>query len=155
MLERNPNYHGPRPARLERIAYDLNTLAAHAVQQIEAGKADYTADVLGDSQFKRGGPLDTQVRSQPWRGGAPAMRYAPVIGEGFVQFNTRTARSRTSGSGGRSTSRSTARLSRRHGEVPARSTFLRPSSAGAAHLWCRSSPTWTRPGSSPPASTAR
>jgi serine/threonine-protein kinase len=90
VLERNPNYHGPRPAKLERITYDLNTLAAHAVQQIEAGKADYTADVLGDSQFKRGGPLDTRYGVGHRRAGAPSMRYAPVIGDGFIQFNTRT-----------------------------------------------------------------
>jgi ABC-type oligopeptide transport system substrate-binding subunit len=60
VLERNPNYHGPRPARLERIVYDLNNLSGREVSQIEAGKADYTADVLGDSQFKRGGSLDVK-----------------------------------------------------------------------------------------------
>ena len=87
VLERNPNYHGPRPARLERIVYDINYLADQEVAKIQAGKADYTADVLGDSQFKRGGPLDTKYGASRSRAGAPAMRYAPVVGEGFIQFN--------------------------------------------------------------------
>ena len=42
VLERNPNYHGPRPARLKRITYDLNNLAAHSGQHIEAGKPVYS-----------------------------------------------------------------------------------------------------------------
>jgi serine/threonine-protein kinase len=90
VLERNPNYHGPRPARLERIVYDLNNASRREVAQIKAGKADYTADVLGDSQFLRGGQLDARYGGS--RGGAdkPAMRYAPVVGEGFVLFNTRS-----------------------------------------------------------------
>ncbi|MGZ4320060.1 MAG: ABC transporter substrate-binding protein [Gaiellaceae bacterium] len=90
VLERNPNYHGPRPARLERIVYSLNNLSAHEAQQIEAGTADYTADVLGDSQFKRGGPLDVKYGGGRRQAGAPAMRYAPVVGAGFIQFNTRS-----------------------------------------------------------------
>ncbi len=89
VLERNPNYHGPRPARLERIVYSLNNLSAHEVQQIEAGTADYTADVLGDSQFKLGGQLDRKYGAAH-RAGEPAMRYAPVVGDAFIQFNTRS-----------------------------------------------------------------
>jgi peptide/nickel transport system substrate-binding protein len=88
VLERNPNYHGPRPARLERIIYDQNTSAAHAAQQIGAGTADYTADVLGDSQFKRGGPLDAKY-GRP-TAGVPSMRYAPIVGESFIEFNMRS-----------------------------------------------------------------
>jgi serine/threonine-protein kinase len=90
VLERNPNYHGPRPARLERIVYSLNNLSAHEVQQIEAGTADYTADVLGDSQFKPAGQLDRKYGVGHRRAGAPAMRYAPVVGDAFIQFNTRS-----------------------------------------------------------------
>jgi ABC-type transport system substrate-binding protein len=88
VLERNPNYHGPRPARLERIVYDLNNSSDREVAQIEAGKADYSADVLGDSQFRRGGGLDVKYGAGRGGAGKPAMRYAPVLGEGFVLFNT-------------------------------------------------------------------
>jgi serine/threonine-protein kinase len=87
VLERNPNYHGPRPARLERIVYDLNNLADHEAQAIEAGQADYTADVLDDSQFQPGGPLDTKYGGRHGGAGRPAMRYAPVLGESYIQFN--------------------------------------------------------------------
>jgi serine/threonine-protein kinase len=90
VLERNPNYHGPRPARLERIVYDLNNLSAREVGQIEAGKADYTADVLGDSQFRRGGLLDVRYGGSRGGAGRPAMRYTPLVGEGFVLFNTQS-----------------------------------------------------------------
>ncbi len=88
VLERNPNYHGRRPARLERVVYDLNNLSHHAVSQIETGKADYTADVLGDSQFRRGGPLYAKYGGSHEAAGRPAMRYAQIIGVGFVLFNT-------------------------------------------------------------------
>jgi len=88
VLERNPNYHGPRPARLERIVYDLNNSSDREVAQISAGTADYTADVLGDSQFLQGGQLDTRYGGSHGAAGDPAMRYAPVAGEGFVLFNT-------------------------------------------------------------------
>jgi ABC-type transport system substrate-binding protein len=90
VLEKNPNYHGPRPARLQRITYDVNTLGSHAVAQITAGQADYTADVLSDSQFKRLGPLDQKYGLGHGGTGKPAMRYAPVVGESFIQFNTLT-----------------------------------------------------------------
>jgi ABC-type transport system substrate-binding protein/class 3 adenylate cyclase len=88
VLERNPNYNGPRPARLRRITYSLNNLADREIAQITAGKADYTADVLGDSQFHPGGPLDTKYGVGHGASGTPTMRYAPVIGESFIQFNT-------------------------------------------------------------------
>jgi serine/threonine-protein kinase len=87
VLERNPNYHGPRPARLERIVYSLNNLADREVAQIEAGQADYTADILGDSQFHQGGPLDAKYGGSRSAPNAPKMRYAPVVGAGYIQFN--------------------------------------------------------------------
>jgi ABC-type transport system substrate-binding protein/class 3 adenylate cyclase len=90
VLERNPNYHGPRPARLERIVYDMSNLSDSEVSQIEAGKADYTADVLGDSQFQRAGPLDTKYGGKHAAARAPAMRFAPVVGARYVQFNTKS-----------------------------------------------------------------
>jgi hypothetical protein len=108
VLEKNPNYHGPRPARLQRITYDVNTLGSHAVAQITAGQADYTADVLSDSQFKRLGPLDQKYGLGHGGTGKPAMRYAPVVGESFIQFNTLTGRSEACDFGRRSILRSTA-----------------------------------------------
>ena len=88
VLEKNPNYHGPRPARLQRITYDVNTLASHAVAQIKGGEADYTPDVLGDSQFQRGGELDTKYGGTTRAAGRPSLRYAPIAGASFILFNT-------------------------------------------------------------------
>ena len=156
VLERNPNYHGPRPAKIERITYDLNTLAAHAVQLIEAGKADYTADVLGDSQFKRGGPLDTRYGLGHRPAGRPSMRYAPVIGDGFIQFNTRTrpVRERSAPPGGRPRARAhgSRRRQRPGPELAVPSAGVR---RGRGTCRTQSSPTWHGPASSPPASGAR
>jgi serine/threonine-protein kinase len=90
VLERNPNYHGPRPARIERIVYDLNTSSDHAASQIEGGKADYSPDILGDSQFQQDGPLDAKYGGGRSAAGKPAMRYAPVNGEELVLFNTQS-----------------------------------------------------------------
>jgi YVTN family beta-propeller protein len=43
-LTRNPNYHGSRPRRLERIDLRVGISDQRAVAQIEAGNADYLAD---------------------------------------------------------------------------------------------------------------
>jgi peptide/nickel transport system substrate-binding protein len=42
VLVRNPNYHGSRPHRLDRIALSLGISSKRAVADIEAGRADYT-----------------------------------------------------------------------------------------------------------------
>ena len=43
-LTRNPNYHGSRPHRLERIDLRVGISDQRAVAQVEAGNADYLAD---------------------------------------------------------------------------------------------------------------
>ncbi|HEY1508556.1 MAG TPA: ABC transporter substrate-binding protein, partial [Solirubrobacteraceae bacterium] len=43
-LTRNPNYHGSRPHRLERIDLRVGISDQRAVAQVEAGTADYLAD---------------------------------------------------------------------------------------------------------------
>lgn len=42
VLERNPNYHGGRPRRLNRIVLTLGVSSQRAVSDIESGRADYT-----------------------------------------------------------------------------------------------------------------
>lgn len=44
VLTRNPNYHGSRPHRLDRIELRVGISDQRAVAQIEAGTADYLAD---------------------------------------------------------------------------------------------------------------
>ena len=44
VLKRNPNYHGNRPHRLDRIGLAVGVAKEKGVRQIEAGKADYAID---------------------------------------------------------------------------------------------------------------
>lgn len=84
VLERNPNYHGPRPHRLQRIVYDINNSTRRTVGLINAGKADYAADMQHLSVFAKGGPLDQRF------GHGPDQRLAltPQVGLRYVQLNT-------------------------------------------------------------------
>jgi ABC-type transport system substrate-binding protein/class 3 adenylate cyclase/predicted Ser/Thr protein kinase len=86
VLERNPNYHGPRPHRLERIVYDIVNNTHRTVSRIESGAADYTADVLHESTFAAGGPL--AVRYGQSRAGKPRLVQTPQLAFRFLQFNT-------------------------------------------------------------------
>jgi len=86
VLERNPNYRGPRPHRLQRIVYDINNSTKRTVARIAAGQADYTADLQRQSTFASGGPLDSRFGS-----GSPNQRLylTPQLSLNYVQFNTR------------------------------------------------------------------
>jgi ABC-type transport system substrate-binding protein/class 3 adenylate cyclase/streptogramin lyase len=91
VLERNPNYHGPRPHRLQRIVYDLNNSTRRTVARIESGDADYAADVQNDSTFARTGTLAARYgRTRPGTGRA-ALVWTPVAAFSFLQLNTRRA----------------------------------------------------------------
>jgi len=46
VLRRNPNYHGDRPRRLDQIVYMIGVDRSRALEEIEAGKADYAAGGL-------------------------------------------------------------------------------------------------------------
>jgi peptide/nickel transport system substrate-binding protein len=89
VLERNPNYQGPRPHRLQRIVYDINNSTHRTVSQIESGAADYTADGLHQSTFAAGGPLDVRFGQGRTSGtGKPRLVQTPQLGFRFLQFNT-------------------------------------------------------------------
>ncbi len=44
VLERNPNYHGPRPHRLAAIEYTIGANQAATVHDVETGRTDYAAN---------------------------------------------------------------------------------------------------------------
>jgi YVTN family beta-propeller protein len=44
VLKRNPNYHGTRPHRLDQIVITIGIDPSRAIEEIEAGKADYAFD---------------------------------------------------------------------------------------------------------------
>lgn len=86
VLERNPNYRGPRPHRLQRIVYDTTNSAHRTISQVEAGTADYAADVLQQSTFALGGPLDARYgRARP---GSPRLVHTPQLAFNYLTFNT-------------------------------------------------------------------
>jgi ABC-type transport system substrate-binding protein/class 3 adenylate cyclase/tRNA A-37 threonylcarbamoyl transferase component Bud32 len=88
VLERNPNYHGPRPHRLDRIVYDLNNSTHRTVDRIENGDADYSADVLQESTFMAGGPLDRRFGRGHGSATTPRLVLTPQVGFRFLGFNT-------------------------------------------------------------------
>jgi len=51
VLQRNPNYHGPRPRRPTRIDYRFGTAPAQATAEVQAGRADYANAAIGDQHF--------------------------------------------------------------------------------------------------------
>ncbi len=53
VLKRNPNYHGSRPRRLERIELAIGISKDKAVREIEAGDADYVADGIAPALAPR------------------------------------------------------------------------------------------------------
>jgi ABC-type transport system substrate-binding protein/class 3 adenylate cyclase/tRNA A-37 threonylcarbamoyl transferase component Bud32 len=84
VLERNPNYHGPRPHQLQRIVYDINNSTQRTVSRINSGQADYTADLQQQSVFARGGSLERRF------GHGPDQRLfqTPQLGIRYIQLNT-------------------------------------------------------------------
>src|SRR5207248_1431123 len=45
VLRRNPNYHGPRPRRLDAIVYEWDIQPGVAAERVERGSADYVSGV--------------------------------------------------------------------------------------------------------------
>jgi YVTN family beta-propeller protein len=50
VLRRNPNYRGPRPRRLDEIDYHFGATVQQGSALVEAGRADYAGDSLGQLQ---------------------------------------------------------------------------------------------------------
>ena len=89
VLERNPNYRGPRPHRLERIVYDLNNSTRRILQRINSGQADFTADQQQLSDFAPNGMLDARYGT---RAGTDRRLYlTPFAAFSSIQFNTHRA----------------------------------------------------------------
>jgi YVTN family beta-propeller protein len=51
VLRRNPNYHGPRPRRLDAIDYRFGATAARDTALVEAGRSDYVDDPLAQLRY--------------------------------------------------------------------------------------------------------
>ena len=82
VLERNPNYHGERPRRLDQIVVAIAIDSSRALQEIEAGKADYALDGLPrdagprlESEYGPGSRAAKEGHQQYFINEADAMRY--------------------------------------------------------------------------------
>ena len=91
VLARNPNYHGARPHRLDKITYTLGIDPKQTVAQIEAGQADYA--VAG---FIPGGLPPSSIpelsarygpRSPAARAGHQQYFESPSLGEIWIALN--------------------------------------------------------------------
>ena len=89
VLLRNPNYHGSRPHRLERIVYDKANGTHRTVSRIKSGQEDYTADFLGDTTYAPGSPLAKRFGSEKATGPpAPLLVQTPQLALAYLAFNT-------------------------------------------------------------------
>jgi len=88
VLERNPNYHGPRPHRLARIVYDMDNSTHRTIEQIKSGTADYAADVLHEPVFASDGPLAARYGRAASERSGPLLVQTAQAGFRFLQFNT-------------------------------------------------------------------
>ena len=93
VLRRNPNYEGPRAQGLEEIRYEIGRPGDRAVEEVEAGRADY---VVADPSFTPGLPLDEIDRlaerygpdSEAASSGAQQLFTQPALNTDFFVFNT-------------------------------------------------------------------
>jgi ABC-type transport system substrate-binding protein/tRNA A-37 threonylcarbamoyl transferase component Bud32 len=95
VVERNPNYTGNRPRRIERIVYANGFSASDAISRVGQGRADYvSADTVSydpAGPLAPGGTLDTKYGLASRAGRAGTARYVPsaIAGIDGIAFNTR------------------------------------------------------------------
>ena len=96
VVERNPNYGGDRPRRIERIVYTDGFKAPDAISRVKDGRADYvngwavSFDPAGP--LAPGGALDSALPGLVSRAGrSGGARYLPSPAPGFdgLAFNTK------------------------------------------------------------------
>jgi ABC-type transport system substrate-binding protein len=94
VLERNPNYRGGRPRRIERIVYTDGFTSSQAISRVEHGSADYVSGSTITSEtpdaLTPGGTLDTAFGLSSRAGRAGRARYVPSPAPGIdgIAFNT-------------------------------------------------------------------
>ena len=82
VLRRNPNYHGPRPHRLDEIVYTIGISASKSVTRVEQGRADYVAGRLPNE-------VDARLAARYGPGSARQRYFVnPILALGFLGLNT-------------------------------------------------------------------
>ena len=94
VVEKNPNYTGARPRRVERIVYTGGVTSVDAIARVQRGGADYiNGDILFDptGPLAPGGSLDRAygLASRAGRTGRPRYVATPAPGLDGIAFNTR------------------------------------------------------------------
>jgi peptide/nickel transport system substrate-binding protein len=87
VLKRNPNYRGERPHRLDQIVFAIGIGSSRALEEVEAGKADYAFDGLppeaGPTLEKQYGPGSKAARE-----GRQQYFISEVNGARWLHLNT-------------------------------------------------------------------
>ena len=81
VLRRNPSYHGQRPRRFDEIDYHFGATPAHDAALVEAGRADYADDELG--QLQSPGAVSPTVDTRLERGYGP---HSPAARSGRQRY---------------------------------------------------------------------
>jgi YVTN family beta-propeller protein len=82
VLRRNPNYHGPRPHRLDEIVYTIGISPPKSVTRVEQGRADYVAGRLPNE-------VDAQLAARYGPGSARQRYFVnPVLALAYLGLNT-------------------------------------------------------------------
>ena len=97
VLRRNPNYHGPRPRRLDAIDYRFGATAARDTALVEAGRGDYVDDPLAQLRFASAVSPAVDARlerdygphSPAARSGQQRYFINPVPGVSYLMLNAR------------------------------------------------------------------
>jgi peptide/nickel transport system substrate-binding protein len=86
VLKRNPNYHGDRPHRLDEVVVTIGVSSSRALEEIEAGKADYAIDGVprdaGPRLAARYGP-----GSRAAKHGHQQYFISPALGARYLHMN--------------------------------------------------------------------
>jgi ABC-type transport system substrate-binding protein len=87
VLQRNPNYHRDRPHHLDQIVFAIGVDRSRALEQIEAGKDDYTID---DLPTEAGPRLESAYGpgSKAAKAGHQQYFISPALGARFLHLNT-------------------------------------------------------------------
>jgi YVTN family beta-propeller protein len=119
VLRRNPNYRGPRPRRLDEIDYHFGATVQQGSALVEAGRADYAGDSLG--QLQSGSAVSPGVDARLARRYGPQSQAARSGRQRY--FHRPRARARVPPA-----QRATAAV-RQHTDAPGRELRRRPAGA--------------------------
>ena len=89
VLPRNPNYHGPRPHRLDAIVYDVGIDTGPAANRVKAGTLDYESESFPDyGVLAPGGAIAHAFGNAHQPADKPWYVSIPVPGLDWLEMNT-------------------------------------------------------------------